>query len=547
MKPCIEQGDEKLLKVGDDIRRNRRWLLGALAALAAGSHSRSGSAQSRSRAAAAPARRSVPLLPGDLTWSPSEEIFDARVLRRIPERAAGAPLYNNPAQHQALLVTLQRQGRAAGNIGDLYDNRDRRHAVFKSQWAPDVTLVEYASDLKSRNIDYGLNDFVRFDAPVFGNASIVFTGFTGRSLVRHAMTSPGRMERVARLYRANHLYVYPAHRDYDDQRGDRFPALAPQMIASVGSSPSVHAHLQAIAAILAGLRPNVKAFLRGRGLLAPVVQTVYRRSFRHVADDAAYLTAEAHPSAFSGDAIDLVRAVRAANAITRDALPPQAALKVVGEDGYAPGVDHLDGFLGEALFDTPDAVARIFRGLRRWRRYRLSAEESHDPNGRPLAFHWIILRGDPDLVRIAPVTRSGSVAEISVAWNDLPSGSGLPVRRVDIALFTHNGVHFSAPAFFCVLFPPNEKRRYREDSIISVDYDAGGGRETYVDPLLFPRRRWADAFDYDAEGRLVGVSRRREGGVTSFRIDAATGAWTPRPVYEPQRLPSGRVELKPKP
>ena len=56
----------------------------------------------------------------------------------------------------------------------------------------------------------------------------------------------------------NQLYVYPAHRDYSPRNGDLFPANTPYILVSRGSSGSDKPFLEAIALILAGLRPDTK-------------------------------------------------------------------------------------------------------------------------------------------------------------------------------------------------------------------------------------------------------------------------------------------------
>ena len=76
---------------------------------------------------------------------------------------------------------------------------------------------------RAADLDYGLNDRLLFDRPTFGNSSTAITGGAlWRSLPRLAMTRPDGTGpfRLWQNAAANHLYVYPAHKDYD-RRGRR--------------------------------------------------------------------------------------------------------------------------------------------------------------------------------------------------------------------------------------------------------------------------------------------------------------------------------------
>ena len=93
----------------------------------------------------------------------------------------------------------------------------------------------------------------------------------------------------------------------------------------------------------------------------PTVQMVFRRSLRSVTSREAYLGGAAHPAAFAGTEINAARMVSLANAIAADAIPPQVRLAVLEEDLGQPGVDFFGDGLSEQLFDTPAAVARVWR------------------------------------------------------------------------------------------------------------------------------------------------------------------------------------------
>ena len=81
----------------------------------------------------------------------------------------------------------------------------------------------------------------------------------------------------------------------------------------------------------------------------------------------------------------------------------------------------------------------------------LSAASSKDPNNRPLTYHWRILRGDPAKVKL-DVIGNGASAKVTVAFHDPQTlrinNADRETRLVIVGLFAHNGVYFSAPAFF---------------------------------------------------------------------------------------------------
>lgn len=439
------------------------------------------------------------------------------------EPAARAVLPGGPKEAaRDLLREHWRRGRAAGNHGDLYDNRDRGHSALDPSAFPQLAHVVYPEPARAADIDFGLNDRVLFDQPTFGNSSTAITaGPHWRSLPRHALTRPdgtGPM-RLWQNWAANHLYIYPAHHDYGGERGDLFPANTPYLLVSRGSSGSDQPFLEAIAMILASFRPETKARLIEANLVAPTVQMVFRRSLQNVRSRKSYFSGDAHPAAFAGRQINLARMVSLAQSIAPDAIPAEARLRVIEEELGREGIDFFGEGLTEQLFDTPSAIARIWRSAMGRRSMVLSAEESSDANGRPLTFHWRLLQGDADRVRIEPEA-DGRRARVTIDWHDpFPISDEDPqlTSRVDIGVFAHNGAHDSAPAILSWYFPPHETRHYEEGPdgaprILSIDHADPEKAETYADPLLLPRASWRDVYDYDVEGRLTGWRRFRDGG-----------------------------------
>lgn len=432
-----------------------------------------------------------------------------RIARRIARGVAVMGDANDP--DIAVLRALRRRGRASGLAGDLYDNRDRAHSRMGLARFPQLTPVVYDDAARAGGLDYGLNDRLRFDAIVLGNSSTAFTAGQWRSHPRDAMTRPGKLARVAALYAANHLYVYPEHRDHDPEPGDLFPANTPCMLISQGSSGSDRPFLDALAMTLAALRPDAKAALKAKGLIAPALQMALRRGVAQ-SMGVDYLDPAAHPVVFDSESLDRTAMLRAAQALRADAIPPAPQLAVLEESAPRDPVGLFGDGLSETLFDTSAACARVIRAAGAFRRYRLSAAETVDPNGRTLRFHWRVL-SEPGAARLRG---EGAEAVLDLDLRGLFDGTR---RRIDILLVADNGVAASAPAFFSVALPGHERRDYAADGrLLFADYGAETG---YVDPVLYPARPWRDLYQWDAEGRLLGWRRETEDARAEFARNGA--------------------------
>jgi hypothetical protein len=452
-------------------------------------------------------------------WDPATERLEARF---APPAGKPGPVLPSRPKTGALDLLREhwKRGRAAGNTGDLYDNRDRGHSSLKPGDFPQLARVVYAPEAQAADVDYGLQDAVAFDRPTFGNSSTAVTGgLLWRSLPRLAMTradgtGPLRLWQNAE---ANALYVYPAHKDWTKDRGDLFPANTPYILVSHGSSGSDRPFLEALALAYAAFRPDTKERLAAEHLLVPTVQMVFRRSLQHVTSRESYMSGDAHPAVFEGYSINPARMVSLAQSIGPDAIPPGVRIAVTSEDLGQEGVDYFGEGLSEQLFDTPSAIARIWRSRAATRTMTVSAAETRDPNGRPLEFHWRLLQGDPAKVTITP-SEDGASATITLAWHDpfvISDDNPVETSRVDIGVFVSNGVHDSAPAILSWYFPPNEKRTVEtgpDGALRTVSIDHANPGRAYADPLLLPRTAWRDDFAYAADGTLAGWTRTRAPG-----------------------------------
>jgi len=426
-------------------------------------------------------------------------------------------VYKGSAKVLNQLTTWYLRGEAAGNSGDVYDNRDAGHSLLSKTMFPQMTHVEYGEKAKQAGVHYGLNRDMIFNAITLGNSSTAITSSAvWRSLPRLAMTTPDLMARAYNQYLNDQLYVYPEDKDHDPKWGDLFPANTPYMLISQGSSGSDRPLLTAVSAILAAFNPEVKTYLRAKHLVMPTVQMIFRSSMKPVVTEADYLRAKAHPTVFDGANIDLGRMIQRAHNLRIEDVPPRIHLEVLEESRPHLGINYFGTSIGdEMLFNTPSAIARIVRSTANERRMVISVTKTKDPNGRPLKFSWKVLRGEGEKITITPLADDGSKVEIRVSWHDrraVPSKPEVMTHRVDIGVFAHNGVQYSAPGFVSFYFPPNQARRYdSEGRILEVDYNPKKLSSRYLDPLLFVRRFWRDQYSYTDEGQLIGWERFAKG------------------------------------
>lgn len=440
---------------------------------------------------------------------------------RLPSEEGSGDIIAETATGEAaaLLRRLDAEGVAHGFSGVLYDNRDRGHSRLNPGLFPRLTHLAYGFELMADDADYGLAGGILFPAAVLGNSSTAITaGPAPRSLVRLAMTRAGLAEAQARLYLSDHLYIYPEHRDHDAI--DFYPANWAYTLTSQGSSGSDRPFLEAIAMTLAALPRETFAQLREARLVAPTLQMILRRNLASVSSRDDYFSGAAHPVAFDATLLRPERMVAAAAALRPEDIPPLVRIEVVEETFMgAAGLAGLD----ERLFDTPSAVARIWRDFSWERELILSAENTIDPNGRPLTFSWHLLQGVPERVTIEPLDADGRRARIRIRWHDSFEVAGVDgprqTFRVDIGVFASNGIHDSAPAILSVSFPSHQVRTYGPagDGSIrlqSIDYDADS-RSADFDPILHWSAPWIDTPVYDLDGHIVGWDRTGRGGEIS--------------------------------
>ena len=403
------------------------------------------------------------------------------------------------------------EGTAAGHRGVLFDNRDRDHSNLNRNKFPHLAFVEYDAAAKKEQADWGLRIGQAFELPTFGNSSTSHVGSPfWRSNPRSVLTDDLLTKIVYNEFVNNQMYCYPEHNDFDPEHGDVYPANAPFWVISQGSSGSDQQFMEAIALTLAAFRPDVRAKLIESHWLMSVVQMLLRRSQKSVQSDDDYFSGKAHPVVFQPSELDTLQMVQLAHELTIEKLPAMARIYVIEEDLGVPGRDYFHPHAAEKLFDTPAAVARVFRTTAFRRRMVVDASTSAELSGRSLRFRWSVLQGDPEKVQIRPLDAKGTRAEIIFQWHPrtaIPGLSGMETNRVDIGVFADNGQTLSLPAFVSSFTLANEDRTYVDGRIQTVDYGSSGISDRYVDPIIDIPKRWRDAYRYSADMKPLGWVR----------------------------------------
>jgi hypothetical protein len=439
-------------------------------------------------------------------------------------RLDGNPVTNDNSQVGKQVHQWYFRGLGAGLKNHLYDNHDGGHSKLSLARFPQLSRIEYSDSVKKRKLDHGLQVHFFYNTITIGNASEAMTGNAyWRSLPRLAYGSPRNMALLHLQYQRNHLYVYPEHEDHDPKHGDVFASNTPYVLISQGSSGSDQMLLEAVAWTLASFQPKTKRKLAEGGALMAAVQMVFRRTNKRVVSFEDYLTGKAHPTVFDGQTIDLERLIELAHDIKPETVPPVVQLRVVEEDEPRLGIEYFDDQPGVKLFDTPGAISRLLKSTKENYRMVVSAKQSFDLNDRPMTFHWRVLRGDADRIKITPLNADNSKVEIVIPHHEsrpLEPGSEITSARVDIGAFAHNGTYYSAPAFVSLYCPRNEIRTYDEfGKIDSVEYLPFA--QQYEDPLLTAPREWTDRYTYDENQELTGWIRTRDNSMQEFTADGA--------------------------
>ena len=425
---------------------------------------------------------------------------------------------NEPAR--PYVIAWISDGTAAGNLGDVYYNRDRAHSPLTLTDFPGIVNVQPGPAARAARIDEDHPNMLFPNCAVFGNASRArLGGAYWRSYPRASMTDPGLANRMNLLYRNNQFWVFPAHLDYGKRDiGDVYPGVAPFQMVSVGSSWSDQAFLRAALAASASFTRMTKQAIIRRNLMGPTLQWLLRRTYKGVDTEDDYLSPKAHPTAFKGNDLDTVRLVQKAHALLPEQIPPLVAIDLINSRVNTipypvPGRDYPD-VAPEILYFTSSAACIVLRAPEGMRPFLFRARIDGAPATSPASFTWRVVHGDASAVTIkAPDGESSATPEKGIA--QITVDRRRIKERIDVACFAKTAdTEWGAPSIISFFPIPQESRTYRSDGRIeSIDYSNPDG--VYSDPAVSLPRHWKDTYSYDDTGKLLGWTRSYNGKDTA--------------------------------
>lgn len=357
---------------------------------------------------------SSPLLAGPMDAMPAKSSFGRRVV-------LGAHNLSWDFDAGAFSATVDLEGTPSdGNAGDLYMNRDRNHSALDLKRFPSVTPVVFDSEGVSKGVDVDFpNTF--FNRPVFGNCSrALVAGPLWRSIPRALMTNQRRsLALMEKFYLSNQVWVFPAVFDCPPAgtNGDVFASSAPYWVATQGKSWSDQYYLRAALEISRSLKPEVKKEIVTKGLLAPTVQSILRKSLKNVSGEDDYLTHKAHPTAFPANGLDLERLKSLASGLETESVPPVAKIVTVGFDSSAAKGD----IRREVTYASSCAWGIVLRQAQEKRSFAVSVAGADE-------YAFRVIHGDASAASVRPMGKS--VAFVTIDRNKLGATS-----RVDIGIF----------------------------------------------------------------------------------------------------------------
>jgi hypothetical protein len=128
--------------------------------------------------------------------------------------AATVPVTTATDDVGELLAKWWKEGVAAGNVGDYYDNRDDAHSDLKISLYPQLGRIVYSPDDKKAQEHYALKLSVQPQV-TFGNSSTAARVTEGGSNPHTVYCWPDGIEILARQCKGNNICIYPECGDHD--------------------------------------------------------------------------------------------------------------------------------------------------------------------------------------------------------------------------------------------------------------------------------------------------------------------------------------------
>ena len=165
-----------------------------------------------------------------------------------------------------------------------------------------------------------------------------------------------------------------------------------------------------------------------RGLLAPTIQTLIRKSLVGVTNEVCYLTARAHPTALPPNGLDLNRLKALAATLRPEEIPPLAAVAVKPRPVAVPPV------WPELTYATAFAWAYVLRADETERSSTVSAKGADD-------FAFAVVHDDLGAARVERLSHE-------TALITLDKRRMSPTNRVDLAVFGKGrATAYGAPSY----------------------------------------------------------------------------------------------------
>ena len=311
---------------------------------------------------------------------------------------------------------------------------------------------------------------------------------------------------------------------------DYLPANVPFYLPVLGTRAEAVAVRDGLASVTNVLSAEVREVLCSKNALAPILQWLIRRNLSGL-EPVDYLTPRAHPAAFMRSHFDFPKLEKAAKELTIAGVPPIAYIRPVYED-YArdpllkmkPGRDYSD-LQEEESFATPFAIGIVLRAPEANRVFRFSARTWGGGNQK-VEYKWMVIRGH-GLQRLQHYLGDKRLAPAN-GFAEIHINRRFMSTRLDIAVFSRIGKGlWGPPAIISFYQPPDVRSDYYNSGLLREhNYTS---RVSPADPFrralrpLYAPRDWADTFDYDSEGKISIISRRRAGSVFADRFYRPTG------------------------
>ena len=315
--------------------------------------------------------------------------------------------------------------------GDIYMNRDRAHSMLNVSQFPGITEISLDREGRERGMDLNLPNIL-FPYPVFGNCSRALVGGPfWRSLPRALTTTmSSQLHTMERAYLSNQVWVFPSNADTPPvgTNGDVFASITPYCITTAGRSFSDLPYLRAALYASAAFHRDTKSEIVRRGMLAPTIMTLIRKSLGFVNSEDDYTSARAHPTALPPNGVNTNRLVKAASEMTSAEVPPVVKVAV-----KTPPLKDPPKW-PELTYASRCAWAFVLRSDEVERVFFIAADGAKE-------YRFVQTHGTGVKVAIDKV--APNAAKVTIDRRGMH-----PANRVDIAVFGRNpGTGWGAPSY----------------------------------------------------------------------------------------------------